>query len=75
MYALVVYYDRDTKQPFVAELARKDAAADKAAGRTSARSGYHHGTHCRDLEYRFDNQADLEAAKVRLYDAGFRFVR
>ena len=75
MYALAVFYDRDTKQPFVKELARQDAAADMAAGRTSTRSDYNHGTHCRDLEYRFDTQADLEAAKVRLYDAGFRFVR
>jgi len=75
MYALTVFYDRDTKETFAKELGRKDAAADKAAGRTSTSSGYAHGTHCRDLEYRFDTQAELEAAKVRLYDAGFRFVR
>jgi hypothetical protein len=75
MYALAVFYDRDDKRPLRAQCARRDAAADRAAGRTSVASGYDPETDCRGLEYRFDTHAELEAAKVRLDDAGFRFVR
>jgi hypothetical protein len=75
MYTVTVFYDHDATQSFMKDLARQDAAADKAAGRRSIVSGYDHQTRCRDLEYRFGTPAELEAAKVRLYDAGFRFEK
>ena len=74
MYVLDVFYDRDEKESLQDQFVSMDADADEAAGRINVASGYDHGKRSRDLEYRFGSETELESAKVRLRDAGFRLV-
>ncbi len=68
-YVLDVYYDCDDAEDMPAQ----DSRADEAAGRAHVGGGFNLATNVRDREYRFETEADMNAAKERLHDAGFRF--
>lgn len=69
MPRLRVYYDVGDWEG----VALQDARADEAAGRASASTGANMFADVRDLDYAFDSEEELKAAKERLRDAGFRF--
>ena len=69
MENVTIYYDLGDATTFT----RDDEARD-AAGKEEAGAGTFLPTRTRDMTFRFDTEAEAEAAKKRLKDAGFRFM-
>jgi len=70
MFSLSVYYDMADNE----ETKEKDAMAEEAAGRKRSGSGCYLPTMTRDIEFKFHTEQEMEAAKAKLLEAGFRLV-
>jgi hypothetical protein len=77
-YLLVAYYDGpqdEDWESFGPELLRLDTVAVEAVGFQVSRSLTDLETNSRELEFHFPTEQEMEDAKERLSEAGFRFVR
>ena len=68
MHSLTVYYDLDDSLEF------REDEIEEISGGTIAGGGTMLNCMVRDCEIQFDTEAELDAAKVELQQAGFRFV-
>lgn len=72
VYELSVYQSIEWADiGFLDRLESLDSLADECAGKERTSSGF--GSGVRDIQYWFESDEELQAAKERFRDAGFRF--